>query len=51
MIVHTKGAQTRVETADPQAMMRLVANPALDRVAQEARDRLARVLDRLKTGG
>ncbi len=51
VIVHTEGAQTRVEIADPQAMMRIVANPALDSVAQEARDRLARVLDRLKTGG
>lgn len=50
VIVHAEGDQTRVEIADPIAMMRIVENSALDGVAQEARTRLERALERLKTG-
>lgn len=49
VIVHAEGDQTRVEVADPIAMMRIVENSALDNVAQEARTRLERALGRLKT--
>ncbi|GAC1454800.1 MAG: hypothetical protein PVSMB4_15360 [Ktedonobacterales bacterium] len=39
-----EAAQTRVEVADPVAMLGIVRNPAMQELAQEARARLERVL-------
>jgi uncharacterized protein (DUF302 family) len=50
VILHTHGATTRVAIADPIAMLGVVANPILAEVAQEARARLSRVVDRLVQG-
>jgi uncharacterized protein (DUF302 family) len=50
VIVHTHGDETRVEIADPVAMLGLVENPALVEVAQEARHRLERVVEHLQAG-
>lgn len=50
VIVHAEGEQTRIEVADPIAMMRIVGNSALDSVAQEARSRLESAVERLKAG-
>lgn len=50
VIVHAEGDQTRIEVADPIAMMRIVGNSALDSVAQEARSRLESAVERLKAG-
>ena len=49
VIVHADGERTRVEIADPIAMMRIVGNDKLDAVAHEARSRLERTLQRLNT--
>lgn len=50
VIVHAHGDETRVEIADPVAMLGLVENPALVEVAQEARHRLERVVEHLQAG-
>ena len=50
VIVHAHGDETRVEIADPIAMLGLVQNPALIEVAQEARRRLERAVARLAAG-
>lgn len=50
VILHAHGAETRVAIADPIAMLGVVANPILAEVAQEARARLTRVVDRLGQG-
>jgi uncharacterized protein (DUF302 family) len=50
VILHTHGAATRVAIADPIAMLGVVANPILAEVAQEARARLTRVVNRLAHG-
>lgn len=47
VIVHQHGDETRVEIADPVAMLGIAPNPALNDVAQEARARLTRVVERL----
>lgn len=50
VIVHAHGDETRVEIADPVAMLGLVENPALVEVAQEARHRLERAVEHLQAG-
>jgi uncharacterized protein (DUF302 family) len=47
VIVHSHGDQTRVDIADPIAMLGIVEKPELDLVAQEARTRLRSALQRL----
>lgn len=47
VIVHAHGDQTRVEIADPIAMLGIVQDSALEEVAQEAHTRLQRVLNQL----
>ncbi len=47
VIVHAEGDRTRIEIADPIAMMRIVDNDKLYAVAREARSRLERVLQQL----
>lgn len=52
VIVHAEGAsgeQTRVDIADPIAMLGIVQNKELKAVAQEARTRLMSVLQRLES--
>jgi uncharacterized protein (DUF302 family) len=44
VVVRTEDGGTRVEIADPQAMLGIVGNPALDAVADEAKQRLRRVV-------
>ncbi len=46
-----EGNRTRVEIADPKAMLGIVGNAQLDSVAEEARGRLERALDALRAGG
>jgi uncharacterized protein (DUF302 family) len=48
VIVHSHGTQTRVDIADPIAMMGIIEKPELEEVAQEARDRLKRVVEHLE---
>ena len=48
VIVHAEGDLTRVEMADPIAMLGIVQNEELAGVAQEARDRLKNALHRLE---
>jgi uncharacterized protein (DUF302 family) len=53
VIVHAEGAngeQTRVDIADPVAMLGIVQNKELESVAQEARTRLMGALQRLESG-
>ena len=47
VIVYEHGAQTRVEVADPIAMLGIVRNEAVQDVAEEANARLRRVVARL----
>jgi uncharacterized protein (DUF302 family) len=47
VIVHQHGAESRVEMADPLAMLGIVQDDALREVAQEARARLERALHHL----
>jgi uncharacterized protein (DUF302 family) len=44
VVVRAEGMGTRVEIADPQAMLGIVGNEQLDAIAQEARVRLRRAL-------
>jgi uncharacterized protein (DUF302 family) len=48
VIVHSHGEQTHVEVADPIAMLGIVQNDALEGIAQEARSRLQRAVQRLE---
>lgn len=43
VVVRAEGAQTRVDIADPEAMLGIVKKPELDAVAADARQRLQRV--------
>lgn len=47
VIVYEEDGGTAVSILDPISMLGVVANPELDAVAQEARTRLARVIDTL----
>lgn len=49
VVVHAHGAETRVDVADPAAMLGIVQNQALDDLAQEARARLLRAIQSLET--
>jgi uncharacterized protein (DUF302 family) len=49
VVVYEDGDGSVVAIQDPITMMRVMDNPALEAVAQEARDRLVRVIDALKT--
>lgn len=44
VVVRAVDGQTRVEIADPQAMLGIAGNPALEPIAAEARARLERAL-------
>jgi uncharacterized protein (DUF302 family) len=44
VIVRAEGAASRVDIADPQAMLGMVGNEQLGAVADEARQRLQRVV-------
>jgi uncharacterized protein (DUF302 family) len=44
VVVRSEGGRTLVEVADPEAMLRISGNPALDAVAVEAKRRLQRVV-------
>lgn len=44
VVVRAEGAGSRVEIADPKAMLGIVGNPALDAIAAEAEQRLRRVV-------
>jgi uncharacterized protein (DUF302 family) len=48
VVVRAQGAGSRVEIADPQAMLGIVGNPHLDALAAEARQRLQRVISSLE---
>lgn len=48
VVVRAADGATRVEIADPIAMLGIVRQPALDQLAQDARVRLQRVLQRVK---
>jgi uncharacterized protein (DUF302 family) len=48
VVVREVDGKTRVEIADPKAMLGIVGNPALDELANEARARLERVLRALE---
>lgn len=47
VIVHEHDGATAVSIVDPDAMLGVVENPALQAVAQEAKARLQRVVERL----
>lgn len=47
VIVHAHGNRTRVDVADPVAMLGIVDNPAIGPIAQEAAERLRRAIGRL----
>ncbi|MDQ6694110.1 MAG: DUF302 domain-containing protein [Chloroflexota bacterium] len=49
VIVHAEGNQTRVEMADPLAMLSIAQSEELESVAQEARSRLRSALHRLES--
>ncbi|GIW07244.1 MAG: hypothetical protein KatS3mg060_2049 [Dehalococcoidia bacterium] len=49
VVVRAEGAGSRVDIADPQAMLGIVGNPKLDEIAGEARARLGRALAALTT--
>jgi uncharacterized protein (DUF302 family) len=51
VVVRAVDGGAEVLIADPQAMMRLSGNPALDEVAREAKARLDRVVARLAAPG
>jgi len=48
VVVRAQGVGSRVEIADPQAMLGIVGNPHLDALATEARQRLQRVISSLE---
>ncbi len=48
VVVRAQGEGSRVEIADPQAMLGIVGNPHLDALATEARQRLQRVISSLE---
>ncbi|MCM8747046.1 DUF302 domain-containing protein [Thermomicrobium sp. CFH 73360] len=48
VVVREVDGKTRVEIADPKAMLGIVGNPALDELAAEARTRLQRALQTLE---
>lgn len=50
VVVHQHGDRTRVEVADPIAMLGIVRNPAVQEVAEEAAERLHRVIGALEQG-
>ena len=50
VIVHEHDGGSAVSIVDPDAMLGVVENPALRAVAQEAKQRLERVVDRLASG-
>lgn len=50
VVVHQHGDQTRVEVADPLAMLGVVRNPAVQVIAEEAAERLHRVIGALEQG-
>jgi uncharacterized protein (DUF302 family) len=50
IIVHEHDGGSTVSIVDPDAMLGVVDNPALRAVAQEAKARLERVVDRLASG-
>lgn len=47
VVVHQHGDRTRVDEADPVAMLGVVQNPAVQAIAEEAAQRLHRALDGL----
>lgn len=47
VVVHAHGNRTRVDVADPVAMLGIVENPAIGPIAQEAAERLRRAISRL----
>jgi uncharacterized protein (DUF302 family) len=49
VIVYAQGEQTVVGIIDPLSMIGLIQDPALESIADEARRRLARVLDALES--
>jgi uncharacterized protein (DUF302 family) len=49
VVVRAEGKGSRVEVADPQVMLRIVGNEELNAVAEEAKQRLQRVV--LSLGG
>lgn len=48
VVVRAQGEGSRVEIADPQAMLGIVGNPQLDALATEAKQRLQRVISALE---
>ena len=50
VVVHQHGDRTRVEVADPIAMLGIVRNPAVQEVAEEATERLHRAIGALEQG-
>lgn len=50
VVVRAEGDGSRVDIADPEAMLGIVGNSALAAIASEARARLTRVLTALTTG-
>lgn len=50
VVVHQHGDRTRVEAADPIAMLGVVQNPAVQAIAEEAAQRLHRVIGALEHG-
>ena len=51
VIVHAHEGETRVDVADPIAMLGIVQNSDLEDVAREARQRLERAVGRLESMG
>jgi uncharacterized protein (DUF302 family) len=49
VVVRAEGSGSRVDIADPQAMLGIAHRPDVAPVAAEARERLLRVIDALKT--
>lgn len=47
VIVHAHGAQTRIDVADPIAMLGLIPHPQLTQIAEQARERLQRAIHAL----
>jgi uncharacterized protein (DUF302 family) len=50
VVVRAQGAGSRIEIADPQAMLGIVGNAQLDAIAAEAKRRLERVASTLAQG-
>ncbi len=51
VIVYEEGAGAVVSLVDPQVMLGVMANPAVEPIANEARAKLQRVAERLRAGG